>query len=254
MTVLNTMIVKSKRIGVALALSLTMMSAIAVAADYKPDIREFTAENSLSFSGHPAFDISDGATLEFWVAAGWTATLEYDPVVLMSVGENEFLYVVSILGDRSGISLQFGDEASTLDYDFTDDQLHHVALVNLGNRVVTMVDGRVIGQFNTKIGSFEASELWLGNSNIQAHPFIGALGGLRFWGTILEPESLVEFALIDVSDLEAPHPDLDFLKGQSELQNETINTFDEAVVFVDEELPDEDGLFDEEAPSVLENE
>ena len=226
MIALTTMFLKSKQIGVVLAVSLAMMTTTAFAADYQPDIREFTAENSLSFPGNPAFGISNGGTIEFWVTPDWKSDLGYDPVLIMSVGETSYGYVFSLLGDKTGIAMQSGDYHKSLPFDFSNNQLHHVAIVNLGEAVLIMIDGRVIGQFENTLEMKPVNELWLGNSNTKAQPFVGALGGLRFWETVLERETLINFALKDVQDKNEPHPYLMFLTGQSDLKNNNIDFYD----------------------------
>ncbi len=197
-------------------------SGWALANPYAPDIREFSENSTLEFAGHPAFSLGNQSTLELWVAADWTQDPGYDPVVVLHAHGEQLLYALSVLGDRSGLSLQSGEQVDELPVSLTDGRLHHVALVSLANGVVLMVDGSVIGQFNVQLPGTTGTTLRLGGASDSEAPFSGALGGLRVWRIAVQRESLVLYALAHVFDDDQPHPDLEELAAYSDLHNTTI--------------------------------
>ncbi len=195
----------------------------AVSADsYRPDILEFEVGSALSFPGDEAFTLAEQGTLEFWLATGWDQDPGYDPVVVANVGDSGYLYVVSVLGDRSGISLQSGDEIDELELPMTGDQLQHIALVNLGGSVVVMVNGRVVGEFALTLQEGTSQAFHLGSAPADTSPFTGALGGLRLWNVALARPSLVTFAMQNPLSEQEPHPDLESLTAYSRLHEDTI--------------------------------
>ena len=86
-----------------------------------------------------------------------------------------------------------------------------------------MIDGQMIGRFAATIPATPNVGLWLASAPNQGSPFRGAFGGLRFWDIALEPETLVEHALLDPLDSQYPHPDLSALRAYSELPSDTIH-------------------------------
>ena len=201
---------------------LLLAAGSAYAEPYAPDIREFSRTDVLDFAGHSAFNLGRQSTLELWVAAGWQQDPGYDPVVIYNEGDNQLLYALSVLGDRSGLALQSGEQVDELPFAFSDGQLHHVVLVSLADGVVLMVDGQVIGQFELKLPDQPSTALHLGSAANAQAAFTGALGGLRIWRIAVQRESLVAYALADAFDAIHPHPDLEDLAAYSDLHNDTL--------------------------------
>lgn len=212
----------------ALLLSaLLLLPAWVQAADYQPDIREFSNQDDLGFPGDEAFGFGEQATLEFWAAAGWDQDPGHDPVLVYHADEEGFIYVLAMLADRSGLTLQAGDSADELAFDFTDGRLHHIALVHLGDTAAVMIDGQILGRMDMQIPPRTGSTFRLGSAPGPTAAFQGALGGLRIWRIALERETLIDFALANPFSAAAPHPDLEDLAAYSALNEDTIDLIPE---------------------------
>ncbi len=198
------------------------------AASYEPDILEFTASSDLAFPSHTAFALTEQATVEMWVASGWQDDPDYDPVLLYHASEDEHLYVLSMLGDQSGLSLQAGESVDELPFSFSDGRLHHVVLINLGDGVALMVDGQILGRFNINLPTGSGSTFRLGSAPGPGASFVGAIGGLRIWDIAVEQDVLITYALADIFSATNPHPDIDSLTAYSDLHNNTIELMPEA--------------------------
>ncbi len=209
-----------------LLLSFVLACSAVSAADYEPDIREFGQADDLDFPTDPVFALGDPSTLEMWVAAGWQADPGYDPVLLYHADPEGLLYVLAMLGDRSGLTLQVGDTLDELPYDFADERLHHVVLVNLTDSVALMVDGQVVGAFDLQIPTRQGTTFRVGSAPGPASAFAGAIGGLRIWSIAVQRDTLIAFALRDV--FKDDHPDMDFLRAHSNLHSNTIDLIPEA--------------------------
>ena len=192
------------------------------AASYEPDILEFTASSDLEFPSHAAFALAEQATVEMWVASGWQDDPDYDPVLLYHASDARHLYVLSMLGDRSGLSLQTGEVVDELPFSFSDGRLHHVALINLSSSVALMVDGQIVGRFNITFPTESGSTFRLGSAPGPSASFLGAIGGLRIWDIAVEQDVLITYALADIFSVTNPHPDIDSLTAYSDLHNNTI--------------------------------
>ena len=203
-------------------LLLSFGSTSSLAQSAYPDIREFAAETALSFPGDPAFTLSEGGAVEFWVSPDWTSQPDRDPVILANFGEENYNYILSVERDKSGLIFQVGDKAAALPFDFTDGQLHHVAIVPLADNTLAIIDGEVVGNFDLQVTEAPSSEFWIGNSIYQDAPFTGAMGGLRIWSVAPQIEDLVGFALEDVRMSERVHSSLEFLDVQSEFQDGSL--------------------------------
>ena len=207
-------------------MSLALVAPFVNAQTYQPDIREFTVGDDLAFEGHSSFSLHGQGTVEFWVAAGWHNDPGYDPVLIYHADSQGVLFALSMLGDRSGLSLQTDNQIDELSVSFADDQLHHVALVNLGDSVGLMVDGRVVGAFQVSLNKGDSREFRLGSAPGPSTEFVGALGGLRIWDITLDQEVLIVYALDDPLNNTQPHPDLESMKAYSNLTMDTIEFTD----------------------------
>jgi len=206
--------------------TLVLVSLTAVADDYEPDIVEFNEQTGLSFAGHPAFNMGEGGTVEFWVAPGWQTDPGYDPVLLSSETDDDFSLVLSMLGDKTGLTIQTRDNYGEVSFDFSDGTMHHVAVVSLDGTTLVMVDGQPLDELTLGLPNEVPTTLWMGSINGEDLPFVGAMGGFRIWDAAIELEELVVFALLDPLDPEFPHPDLSALSAFSDLTNDTIEISD----------------------------
>lgn len=192
------------------------------ANSYSPDMLELNGTNGLYFEGQPAFDLNNVGTIELWVAADWNSDPGYDPVMLSNLGSGKPNYVLSILGDRSGLSLQTDSFLADLPFDFSDNLIHHIVLINLDTGMMVVVDGKPIGEFVAEIPKSNTTALWVGSAYNDTSTFKGAIGGLRFWDIPVKRKSLVEYALQDVLNSEVLHPDINALLAVSDFRNQTI--------------------------------
>ncbi|MFK7886736.1 MAG: LamG-like jellyroll fold domain-containing protein [Gammaproteobacteria bacterium] len=199
-----------------------LLAPVTSHAQYSPDIIEFHGDDDLGFPSHDSLTIVDGGTIEFWVGADWQDDPGYDPVVLSNAGPEGALYTVSILGDRQGLGLQSGEFLGDVPFDFSDGQMHHVALADFGEDILVMVDGQVVGELATTLPELPSAGLWIGSADGVNAKFRGAIAGLRIWAVALERKTLVDYAQRDVADANAPHPDLELLVAISDFNDESL--------------------------------
>ena len=201
-----------KHLLALLTCSLCIGTGMAAQA-YKPDSMVFDGELSLDFPPSPRLVLANGGTLEFWVAPDWQADPGYDPVILSSAGPEGPAYLVAMLRGRDGIAFAAGDEEAVFLFDFTDGQLHHVAISQYADGIEVYVDGRQVGSEPIMALDLPVNGVWLGSIDGENNSFRGALAGLRMWREVVPRETLVAFALKDIFDDE--HPQLDALAAMS---------------------------------------
>jgi len=196
-------------------LALLLLAAGAAAAqDYEPDVIELDGSNSLAFDSAPQLALADGGTLEFWVAPGWQSDPGYDPVIVSYAGPEGAAYLVAMLAQRDGLVIAAGESEDYFAFDFSDSNLHHVAISQLEDGLVVMVDGQTLGVSDLMFADLPAESLWVGTINGQDDAFVGAIGAVRIWNAVIDAEELVAFALMDV--FENDHPDIDNLSAVSD--------------------------------------
>lgn len=193
---------------------------------YTPYVAEFDGTNGYEFEASESLNVRDGATIEFWIQCDWKTDPGYDPVVLSNIGEEGSLYTVSVLGDRSGISLQSGDYIGTVDYDFSVQRMSHVAIVDFSDSSsAVMVNGSVVGTFNFGFSESRSAGFWIASADGAQSPFVGAIADVRIWDVVLDRRDIVDYSIRDVFDADAPHPEISALIAQSDFQNDTIDLF-----------------------------
>ncbi len=185
-------------------------------AEYSPDVLELDGTRALMFPAVEEMYLGGGGTIEFWVAPDWTEDPGYDPVVVSNAGVEGASYLVALLRDRDGIGLVSGESEHLVGFDFSDNNLHHVAMVYLDGQLVIYIDGRLQSSTNFNMLDLPASGLWIGTADGKTAPFVGAIAELRIWGTPVAQESLVEFAAQDVRDGTSGHPNFDALRAVSD--------------------------------------
>jgi len=205
----------------AAALMLVVVSP-ARAAGYTPDVAEFDGTTTLEFAPAPELFLAAGGTIEFWVVPDWQEAPGYDPVVLSNAGPEGASYLVAVLRDRDGLALVSGDAEFFIAFDFTDARLHHVAFVYEEGRVAGYVDGQLEGAAEFAMTDLPAQGLWVGTADGTTAPFVGAIAGLRIWGTALTREEIVEFAAEDVLATATDHPAYPYLRAVSDFRNDGL--------------------------------
>lgn len=208
-----------KWLAAILACSLWLGAGPAAQA-YEPDIMVFDGELSLDFPPSPRLVLAEGGTLEFWVAPDWDAEPDYDPVIIASAGPEGPAYLVAMLRERDGIAFAAGDEEAVFLFDFTDGQLHHVAISQYADGIEVYVDGRQVGSEPIMALDLPVTGVWLGSIDGENNTFRGVLAGLRLWHEVVPRETLVAFALKDIFDGE--HPQLNALAAMSEFNEAAL--------------------------------
>ncbi|MEM1175272.1 MAG: LamG domain-containing protein [Pseudomonadota bacterium] len=206
---------------------LLVLSSTVWGQAYTPDVLELDGRETLVFAGEPEFSFTQGGSVEFWVAPGWVDAPGYDPAILSRVGETGTEYLVALLRERNGLGVLVGDSEHVVSFDFSDGQLHHVALVTADDELAVLIDGRVRGIFAVSPTELDAGLLYVGTSNGIDAAFEGAIAALRFWRIPLTQEEVVSFALRPVLDKDGrEHPALDNLVALSDFNNDTVNVID----------------------------
>ncbi len=203
------------------ALSLCTLGLTATAGEF-PDVLELDGQNGLSFPPHDALNLIDGNTIEFWLMPDWTENPGYDPVILSNAGPNGPLYLIAMLRNRDGLSLSIESNDYIVPFDFTDGLMHFVAIANLGDSIMVMVDNKMSGDFNAQFSEMPSAGFWIGTADGVQSPFKGAIANLRIWDSVVEPEDLMTFSRRPIHSAVDPHPDLDQLIGQADFANRTF--------------------------------
>ncbi len=220
-----------KRVYVSVLLGwMCLVSTDVTAAPYRPDILSLDGEQSYVFKSDNRLSIWNGGTIEFWVAADWKDTPDYNPVILSNFGTSGTVYEIAIRADKKGLTVQSGEMLGGIEFDFTDPHMHHLGLVNLGERVIIMIDGKIAGATTLQLKDIPSSELRVGSSRAGNAPFYGAIAGLRIWDKAIEPETLVKFSWADSTSDTSTHPDLAFLSGHSDFTTQDFYIIEKPII------------------------
>lgn len=180
------------------------------------DVVELYGEAGLAFPSAAGLNLKRGGTVELWLGADWTDTLSYDPVIVSYAGPEGVLYQVSVSRSRDGLIIQAGDLVADVGADLSGDVMHHVAVLDYGDLLVFMVDGRYAGASDMHFADFPATGLNIGNDASGNAPFVGAIASLRIWDEPLDPDEVIRFAHIPSASLHRLHPSAGFLVGYSD--------------------------------------
>ena len=210
-------IINGFAMAVAAPIALASMTNLAFAQNYTPDMIELTETGPIAFEPAAQLDLAEGGAVEFWVATGWSQDPGYDPPVLLNIGPHGLSYLVSILRDRDGLVFANDDDEDVFLVDFTDGNLHHVAINVMDDGIEVYVDGAVVGTSDLKPSPLPSVGLFVGGLGTEeSASFDGAIGQLRFWKEPLYEEDIVAFRMRDVLDEEAgDHPDAENLSAMS---------------------------------------
>lgn len=223
----------SSIIAVLASMMMVNVSALAQPA-YSPDVAEFKGGDSYAFPANSAFDLSGGGTIEFWVGTDWTGDPGYDPVVLSNTGAQGSSYLIAINGERTALVINSADRIEAVPFDFRNDKLHHVAIVNSGADTFVMIDGVILASLALAFEDKPSAGLWIGSANGKDAPFVGAIAQLRLWSIALDPLTIISYLQSDIDGEGAPHPDIEFLAAESD--------FHSGALLVDAELTTEDSV------------
>lgn len=209
--------------AIVLALCLFAASGFgALAQDYEPDVLELRDGTGYEFDWDPAFDMSRGGTIEFWTMPFFEEDPGYEPFILSSAGELGASYAVVMTVDRDGIVLIAGEEQGVVAHDFTDDRPHHIAISVFTDGIRIFIDGEVKGDFDFVLPELPAAALFVGSANGERAPYRGMVAQLRFWDTNVVPEYLDEFRIKPTLSEDGDHPDIAFLKAESDFSEESM--------------------------------
>jgi hypothetical protein len=197
-----------------------MIAAPSSAFADKVEFRTITPETSLDFPADPALEVSDIATIEFWVKPDWPVKPDFDPVILSAIGPEGPRYAVVMTQTADAIGLFSGEEWDYVDFDFTDGKPHHVAFVIQGDLTDVFIDGESFDALAQGIEDLPITSFHIGSLNGFDNPFWGDLGGIRLWDAAVEEESIAAYRETYIMSGEAfDHPDYGFLIGASDFQN-----------------------------------
>lgn len=199
-------------------------SQAANAQGYTPDILELDGSNPLSISPETAFNIVGYGTIEFWVTPDWTDDPGYDPTIISTAGVDGVSLLIAMLRERNGIGIVSGEQEYLVAYDFTDGQLHHVAISDYGDTLMVYIDLELVGRFQTALTPLPSSGLFIGSADGSSFPFAGAIAGLRFWEVPVDPAVITSYVQRNV--LGADHPDEEYLTAMSDFTNRDMVVFE----------------------------
>lgn len=199
--------------SIATAAALLIACALS-AQEYTPDIYEFDGSNALYFDPAPELELADGGTFEFWVSPDWTEDPGYDPTIISNAGPEGPSYLIAMLRDRDGLAFVSGEDEDVVTFDFTDGQLHHIALSQLDDGIVVFVDGQIVGTSDVMARDLADGGVWIGSIDGEMFQFEGAIAAMRMWDVVVSRENLVTYALKDI--FAGDHPDLEFLSAMSD--------------------------------------
>ncbi len=199
-------------------------------AEYVPDTREFPASSPLVFNEAAALSLSGSGAIEFWVDPEWEGNPGHHPVILANGQRSQPNYQLSISADQTALIVQSGDQFGRFDYDFSTGSSHHVALLGYEERMVAFINGKLIGAVAMSFQTGPAGDFYVGSAADGQAAFVGALSGVRIWDVPVEPENIAAYALRNVNDELAPHPNLAHLVALSDFRNDTFQIADSMVL------------------------
>ncbi|MEP5938279.1 MAG: LamG domain-containing protein [Erythrobacter sp.] len=219
---------KSRFAGAIMALGLVMSPSVAMGQSYSPDVLEVSETGPIAFDPSPKLDLAEGGAIEFWVAANWSSDPGYDPPVVINIGPEGILYQVSVLRDRDGLVFANANDEDVFIGDFSDGNLHHVALNIMEDGVEVYVDGALIGTSDLLPLSLPSAGLFVGGlESEEAVSLDGAIAQLRFWSQPLTEDEIVDFRLREVLDANSDdHPAAEFLVAQSDFREDELLVVD----------------------------
>jgi hypothetical protein len=194
--------------------------------NFAPVMATFSGTNASSYAPSPSLDINGYGTIEFWVAVKWRQNPGYDPAIMAYYGPTGARFAIYVTGDAKALGVQAGPHFDKVAFDFSDGEMHHVALTTLGDTISVMIDGEVQSEaLNFGFGAFAPTAFSIGAAG-NVSPFIGQIGQVRIWNEPIDPDVLADFAWKALG-AEAPnlHPNIDALVGVSAFANPETSGF-----------------------------
>lgn len=212
---------KTKALLISALLYLACLSPV-WASDYIPDILDLDGSNGLSFPPNSTLTLRGGGTIEFWVVPDWKTDPGYEPVIISNTGEQGPSYLVAMLPNKQGLVVYSGNKRLEAAFDFTDGQMHFVAVVDFGDTLNILIDNRLIAAGEMTLVDLPSSGFFIGTADGERYPFVGAIAGLRVWDIPLDPYTLIEFAMKNIEHSSNTHPDIDYLLGLSRFRTQSF--------------------------------
>ncbi|WP_298288327.1 LamG domain-containing protein [Novosphingobium sp.] len=219
-----------KQAPVMLAMALALMvtnppAARAQETDFYPPLAAFNGKDALLLSPSPALDINGFGTIEFWVKANWTQDPGYDPAIMAYTGPKGARFGFYLDRAAKALGVQAGPYYETVEFDFSDKQLHHVAISSIGDTTTVMIDGEIQDTLGFSFANLPATSFSIGSAG-RFSPFIGEIGQVRIWNEVIDPDVLVDFSWREMAE-SGPnrHPDIDALVGVSAFANPETGGF-----------------------------
>ncbi|MEZ5921538.1 MAG: LamG domain-containing protein [Parvularculaceae bacterium] len=212
----------------------------APADTYRPDIAEFAGADSIELAPNSSLFLYGDGTIEFWAVPDWKDDPGYDPVVISNAGPDGASYLVSILGDRTGVGVRSGESEGYAPFDFTDGLLHHIAVVSEEGLTKVYVDGALQGAFDMRFKPIGSEGVWIGSADGETAPFVGAIAQLRIWDSALTPEELVAYSQDNpFGGVDGEHPEIANLLA--------VSAFEDREVLIASDLDAEEGASDKDS-------
>lgn len=201
------------------------VKAVPAVDGFYPVLAKFDGHSALSYPPSVALEFSGGATIEFWVYAGWTDNPGYDPAIMSYTGPNGPRWAFLVTADRKSFEIIAGSNASKMQADFSDRMLHHLAIIALGDSLEVLFDDLPIGTTSFGFADLPVSDLWIGAFRGLSY-FNGQIGNIRIWDAALQPSALMEHSRepVYVAGLNA-HPNVGELVGLSTFGNPETGGF-----------------------------
>lgn len=192
---------------------------------FAPIMLAFDGKDALSYAPSSSIDIDGAGTVEMWVKATWQGDPGYDPAILSYQGPTGPRLAAVLTSDAKALGVFANKYYATIPFDFSDGQLHHIALTLLADQTIVMIDGEVRDTLGFGMANLPANELSIGSLGGYS-PFIGEIGQIRFWDEPIDPETLVDFAWKPLaSDGPNAHPDIAALVAVSTFGNPETGGF-----------------------------
>ena len=202
--------------------ALLLNAQVTSAQDYAPDVLEMPEGDGYVFDWDPAYNMVGGGTIEFWTMPFFEEEPGFEPFILSSAGETGASYAVAMTEARDGLVLLAGDQEGVIGYDFTDGRPHHVAINVYEDGTLVFVNGEARAEFDFIPPERPASALFVGTANGKEAGYQGMIAQLRFWGTPVDPDYLEEFKLKPTLSPFGDHPDIQFLRAESNFAEESM--------------------------------
>ncbi|MEM6849891.1 MAG: LamG-like jellyroll fold domain-containing protein, partial [Pseudomonadota bacterium] len=159
------------------------------------------------------------------------ASTEYDPVAVAYVSEDGPSYAISLLAQKDGLAILFGEEEELVLFDFSDGQAHHVAVSVYTDGTEVSINGEFVATFDMTPPAIEGAAFLIGSAVDNTDPFVGSIGAMRMWDVPLRPQYITNYRLRPLLSEElGDHPDIESLNAFSEFSEGDFFMVDSAEV------------------------